>query len=181
MIPSPSSSPSIVLRGLQGETRFGARVLIDPGSGALRADHTEAAGEVAALPLAVVREVSGRWLIDAAADGEVSINGVPVSGGRMLQQGDVIFVGASQLLVEEAAGDSLALRRFDLAGNDTFPPVDVPVRSLALAEDDVAIELGDVPVIDGVAQPRKRARATTSKLKVASWMVALLIAGAIGF
>src|SRR5688572_2435172 len=166
MIPSPSSTPTIVLRGLQGETRFGARVVIDPGSGAVRADHTEAPGELAALPLAVVREVSGRWLIDAAADGQVSINGVPVSGGRMLQQGDVISVGASQLLVEEASGESLALRRFDLAGNDTFPPVDVPVRSLASVADDVAIELGDVPVIDGVAQPQRRAHRTLSRLKV---------------
>jgi formylglycine-generating enzyme required for sulfatase activity len=181
MIPSPSSNPTIVLRGLQGETRFGARVVIDPGSGAMRPDHTEAVGEVAALPLAVVREVSGRWLIDAAADGQVSINGVPVSGGRMLQQGDVIGVGASQLLVEEAASASLALRRFELAGNDTFPPVDVPVRTLALVEDDVAIELGDVPVIDGAAPARQRARRALSKLKVASWIVGLLIAGAIGF
>ena len=41
---------TIVLRTAQGESHFGARVVIDPGSGAMRADHTDAPSGADAQP-----------------------------------------------------------------------------------------------------------------------------------
>ena len=83
MEPSFSVDASIVVRSSEGEARYGARVVIDPGSGAMRADHTDAPSAVDAPPIASLRVVSGRWLLDAAPEGRVSINGVPVGGARI--------------------------------------------------------------------------------------------------
>ena len=63
---------------------------------------------------------SGRWLFDAAPEGRISINGVPVAGARIVIAGDVITIAGSQLLVEEAQPRTLALRRFELEGTDTL-------------------------------------------------------------
>src|SRR6188474_3113868 len=129
MEPSPSLDATIVLRTAQGESHFGARVVIDPGSGAMRSDHTDAPSVVEAPPLATLRSVSGRWLFDAAPEGKIRINGVAVQGARIVIAGDVITIAGLQLLVEEAQPRQLALRRFELEGTDT-QPADAQVRSL---------------------------------------------------
>src|SRR5262245_4190592 len=116
MEPSPSFDATIVLRTAEGESHYGARVIVDPASGTLRSDHDDAAPPADGTPQVTLRSVSGRWLFDAAPEGRVSINGVPVAGARIVIAGDVINIAGSQLLVEEAQPRTLALRRFDFEG-----------------------------------------------------------------
>jgi len=179
MEPSLSYDASIVLRTSQGESRFGARVVIDPGSGAMRADHTDAPSQVDAAPLATLRAVGGRWLFDAAPEGGVSINGVPVRGARLVISGDVVIIAGSQLLIEEATPKALVLRRFELDGNETLPPVDDSVRSLAPQTEDQPIEMGEVPSIEGGVAPRARAVAR-SRWNYAAWAMGALLLAVLG-
>jgi formylglycine-generating enzyme required for sulfatase activity len=174
MEPSPAFDATIVLRSSQGESHYGARVLIDPGSGAMRADHTDAPSPVDAPPLASLRAVAGRWLFDAAPEGRISINGVPVAGARIVIAGDVITIAGAQFLVEEAQPQLLALRRFELDGNDTLPPVGDSVRTLAVPAEDLNIDMGEVPSIEGVAAPRA-VRGPRSKLNYAAWAMGILL------
>ena len=144
MEPSLSLDASIVLRSAQDESRYGARVVFDPASGAMRSDHDDRR-RPRARRRQRLRAVAGRWLFDAAPESRVSINGVAVGGARIISAGDVITIAGSQLLVEEATPATLALRRFDLVGNDTLPPVGDSVRMLAPPAEDLAIDLGEVP------------------------------------
>src|ERR1044072_653792 len=114
MEPSPSLDATIVLRNAQGEAHYGARVIIDPGSGAMQSDHQETPTAADGAPPASLRAVSGRWLFEAAPEGRIYINGVPVQGARIVIAGDVITIAGSQLLVEEATPRQLALRRYEL-------------------------------------------------------------------
>jgi formylglycine-generating enzyme required for sulfatase activity len=171
---SPSLDASIVLRTAEGESHFGARVVFDPGSGAMRSDHTDAPSAVDAPPLASVRSVAGRWLFDAAPEGRISINGVVVAGARLIIPGDVINIAGSQLLVEEAQPRVLALRRFALEGNETLPPVGDSVRTVLAPAEDLAIDLGEVPSVEGAA-PALAQRAPRSKLNYAAWVMAALL------
>ena len=77
MEPSLSLDASIVLRSGQDESRYGARVVFDSASGAIRSDHDDAVPEGPAP--ASLRAVAGRWLFDAASESRVSINGVAVA------------------------------------------------------------------------------------------------------
>src|SRR6185295_2636785 len=131
MEPSPSLDATIVLRTSQGESHYGARVVINPATGTLRADLIDTPPDPAEPPQASLRSVSGRWLFDAAPEGRISINGVAVAGARIVGAGDVISVAGSQLLVEEAQPRSLALRLFELEGTDTLPPVGDSVQVVA--------------------------------------------------
>src|SRR6185436_5322494 len=124
MEPSPSLDANIVLRNSQGESHFGARVVIDPGSGALRTDHLDAPAVVDAPPEASLRSVSGRWLFDASAEGRIFINGVPVQGARIIIAGDVITIAGSVLLA--VLGLFALLRPIALE----LQPADADVRSL---------------------------------------------------
>jgi formylglycine-generating enzyme required for sulfatase activity len=178
MEPSLSYDASIVLRTSQDEVRYGARVIFDAGSGALRSDHIDApAPEV--QPLASLRAVSGRWLFDASAEGRVSINGVTVGGARIISAGDVLTIAGSQLLVEEASASTLALRRFDLVGNDTLPPVGDSVRVLAPSLEDLPIDLGELPSIEGFVPPPARTVAG-SRWNYAAWVMGGLLALVLG-
>jgi len=178
MEPSLSYDASIVLRTSQDEVRYGARVVFDAGSGALRSDHIDApAPEI--QPLASLRAVSGRWLFDASAEGRVSINGVMVGGARIISAGDVLTIAGSQLLVEEATQSTLALRRFDLVGNDTLPPVGDSVRALAPSIEDLPIDLGDLPDIEGFVPPPARTVAA-SRWNYAAWVMGGLLALVMG-
>jgi formylglycine-generating enzyme required for sulfatase activity len=180
MEPSLSFDPTIVLRSSQGEARYGARVIIDPGSGAMRSDHTDAPSPVDALPLATLRAVANRWLLDAAPEGRVSINGVGVGGARVVIAGDVVTIAGSQLLVEEASPQLLALRRFELEGTDTLPPVSDSVQALAPPAADVDIDMGEVPRIDGVIAARQAPRAPRSGWNYAAWVMGALLLGVLG-
>jgi len=179
MEPSPSLDATIVLRTAQGESHYGARVVIDPGSGAMRADHTDAPSAVDAPPAAMLRSVSGRWLFDASSEGRIRINGVPVAGARLIIAGDVITIGDTQLLVEESLPRSLALRRFELEGNDTLPPVGDSVRTLLAPAEEVTVELGEVPSVEGAvpAPAREKPRSTLNYL---AWAMGLLLAVVLG-
>src|SRR3954471_13863566 len=101
MEPSPSLDATIVLRSSQGESHYGARVVVDPVTGAMRADLSDAPPSDGPAQ-ATLRSVSGRWLFDAAPEGRARINGVTVAGARIVSAGDVITIAGSQLLVEEA-------------------------------------------------------------------------------
>jgi len=171
---SPSLDASIVLRTAEGESHFGARAVFDPGSGAMRSDHTDAPSAVDAMPLATVRSVNGRWLFDAAPEGRISINGVVVAGARLIIPGDVINIAGSQLLVEEAQPRVLALRRFALEGNETLPPVGDSVRALLAPAEDLPIDLGEVPAVEGAASVRAE-RPARSKLNYAAWAMGLVL------
>ena len=151
MEPSLSLDASIVLRTAQDESRYGARVVFDSASGAMRSDHDDAVPDTPAP--ASLRAVAGRWLFDAASESRVGINGVAVAGARVVAAGDVITIAGSQLLVEEVSPSTLSLRRFDLVGNDTLPPVGDSVRVLAPAVEDLPIDLGDLPSIEGFVPP----------------------------
>jgi formylglycine-generating enzyme required for sulfatase activity len=179
MQPSPSHDASIVLRTAQDESRFGARVVFDPATGLMRSDHDDAAPPEGPPP-ASLRAVAGRWLLDAAADSRVSVNGVAVGGARMIIAGDVITIAGSQLLVEEATPATLALRRFDLVGNDTLPPVGDSVRTLAPPAEDLPIDLGEIPSIEGVAAKRTRMVAR-SHWNYAAWVMGGLLLLVLGF
>jgi formylglycine-generating enzyme required for sulfatase activity len=179
MEPSLSYDASIVLRTAQGESRFGARVVIDPGSGAMRADHTDAPSQVDAPPLATLRAVGGRWLFDAAPEGGVSINGVSVRGARIVIAGDVITIAGSQLLVEEANAKSLILRRFELDGNETLPPVGDSVQALTPPAEGLPIDMGEVPNIEGVAAPRAL-KAARGRWNYAAWAMGGLLLVVLG-
>ena len=167
---------SIVLRTADGDVRFGARVVFEAGTGAMRSDVDDAAP--AAEPLTTLRAVSSRWLLDTTADSRVSVNGVPLGGARIISAGDVISIAGAQLLVEEASPASLALRRFELVGNDTLPPVGDTVRMLTPPAEDVAIDMGQVPTIEGVAAPRREV--TRSSWNYAAWVMAALLALVLG-
>jgi hypothetical protein len=136
---SPSYESNVVLRSPQGESHFGARVAIDPVTGAMQALHHDVVVDASHASL---RVVAGRWLLDAATGGRISINAVPVAGARLVLAGDVITIAGSQLLVEEASPQKLALRRFDLVGNETLPPVADTVRTLEPPAEDLAIDMG---------------------------------------
>jgi formylglycine-generating enzyme required for sulfatase activity len=179
MEPSPTYDANIVLRTAQGDAHFGARVVVDPGSGAMRADHTDAPSLVDAPPLAGIRAVSGRWLLDAASDGRVSINGVHIAGARMIIAGDVITIAGSQLLVEEAAASRLALRRFDLEGTETLPPVGDSVHAVPLPAEDLSIDMGAVPSIEGFTAPRVR-KAVRGGWNYAAWVMGALLLAVLG-
>jgi formylglycine-generating enzyme required for sulfatase activity len=177
MEPSPSFDATIVLRSSQGESHYGARVVIDPGSGALRSDHLDAPAPVDAPPLASLRSVGGRWLFDASPEGRIFINGVSVQGARIVIAGDVITIAGSQLLVEEAQPRQLALRRFELEGTDTLPPVGDSVRIVEAPAEDLSIDLGEVPSVEGAATARPVRGVPRSTLNYMAWaMGALLLA-----
>jgi formylglycine-generating enzyme required for sulfatase activity len=169
MEPSLSSAADVVLRTPQGESHYGARVGIDPASGTMQALHDEPAEGA----LASLRVVSGRWLLESGAESRIGINAVPVAGARLVLAGDVITIAGSQLLVEEASPQTLALRRFDLVGNETLPPVADTVQALAPPAEDLAVEMGEVPRIDGIAAPA-RVR-TASRLNYAAWVMGALL------
>jgi formylglycine-generating enzyme required for sulfatase activity len=173
MEPSLSLDASIVLRTAQDESRFGARVVFDPASGLMHSDHEDTAPIDGQAP-ASLRAVAGRWLFDAASESRVSINGVAVGGARVVSAGDVITIGGSQLLVEEATSSTLALRRFDLVGNDTLPPVGDSVRTLAPPAEDLPIDLGEIPSIEGFVAPRAR-RVAQSRWNHAAWVMGAVL------
>ena len=179
MEPSPSFDATIVLRTSQGESHYGARVMIDPASGAMRPDHDDAPAAADAPPLATLRAVSGRWLFDAAPEGRISINGMPVAGARIVIAGDVITIAGSQFLVEEAQPRTLALRRFDLEGTDTLPPVGDSVRTLVVPDEELPIELGEVPSVEG-AVPARAARVPRHALNYLAWAMAIVLAAVLG-
>src|SRR5687767_13442834 len=177
MEPSRSIDASIVLRTAEGDARYGARVVFDAATGAMRSDLEDAvSGE--AVPLITLRSVSGRWLLETSGS-RVSVNGVPLGGARVITAGDVITIAGSQLLVEEATTGSLALRRFELVGNDTLPPVGDSVRALAPPAEDLPIDMGEVPAIDGMVAPRSRSAAGSS-WNYAAWVMAALLALVLG-
>ncbi len=180
MEPSLSLDPNIILRTSQGESRFGTRVTMDPGTGAMQSDHSEGAPPADAAPHISLRAVSGRWLLDAAPGSRVSVNGVAVGGARVVIAGDVLTIAGAQLLVEEASGNSLALRRFELEGTETLPPVSDSVQALAPPAEDFTIDMGEVPSIDGVVAPRAQARAPRSRWNYAAWVMGALLVAVIG-
>ena len=173
MEPSLSFDASIVLRSGQDESRYGTRVVFDSASGAIRSDHDDAVTEGPAP--ASLRAVAGRWLFDAASESRVRINGVAVAGARVLATGDDITIAGSQLLVEEVTAGTLALRRFDLVGNDTLPPVGDSVRMLTPPAEYLAIDLGDVPTIEWFVAPRIR-RVSNTRWNYAAWVMGGLLA-----
>jgi len=176
MEPSPSLASTIVLRSTQGEVHFGSRVNIDPASGSMRADVEDTPVQADAGTQASLRIAAGRWLLDAAPEGRISINGVAVAGARIVNAGDVITIAGSQFLVEEAQPRNLALRRFELEGTDTFPPVGDSVRTLGVPLEELPVELGEVPSVEG-AVPARVVRAERGKLNYAAWFMgaALLV------
>jgi formylglycine-generating enzyme required for sulfatase activity len=180
MEPSPSLDASIVLRNSQGEAHFGARVVIDPGSGALRTDHMDAPAVVDAPPQATLRSVAGRWLFDASTEGRIFINGVAVQGARIIIAGDVITIAGSQLLVEEAQPRQLALRRFELEGTDTLPPVGDSVRIVEAPAEDLAIELGEVPDVEGAPVAARATRGPRGKLNYVAWIMGAVLLAVLG-
>src|SRR5690348_2191462 len=180
MEPSPSLDANIVLRNSQGESHYGARVVIDPGSGALRTDHMDAPSPVDAPPQASLRSVAGRWLFDASAEGRILINGVPVHGARMVIAGDVITIAGSQLLVEEAQPRQLALRRYELEGTDTLPPVGDSVRSVEAPAEDLVIDLGEVPDVEGAPVAARAARGPRGKLNYLAWAMGAVLLAVLG-
>jgi formylglycine-generating enzyme required for sulfatase activity len=173
MEPSLSLDASVVLRTGQDESRYGSRVVFDSATGTIRSDHDDAALEGPAP--ASLRAVSGRWLFDAASETRVSVNGVAIGGARVLAAGDVITIAGSQLLVEEITAGTLALRRFDLVGNDTLPPVGDSVRTLSPPAEDLPIDLGEVPSIEGFVAPRIR-RISNTRWNYAAWVMGGLLA-----
>lgn len=173
---SRSLDAHVVLRTEAGDARYGGRVVFD-AAGAMRSDVDDAVP--GAEPQTTLRAANGRWLLDAAAGSRVSINGVPLGGARVIHAGDVVSIADLQLLVEDAAPSALALRRFELVGNDTLPPVGDSVRTLAPPAEDLAIDLGEVPAIESFVAPRA-APVARSHWNYAAWAMAALLALVLG-
>lgn len=173
---SRSLDAHVVLRTEAGDARYGGRVVFD-ATGAMRSDVDDAVP--GAEPQTTLRAANGRWLLDAAAGSRVSINGVPLGGARVIHAGDVVSIADLQLLVEDAAPSALALRRFELVGNDTLPPVGDSVRALAPPAEDLAIDLGEVPAIESFVAPRA-APVARSHWNYAAWAMAALLALVLG-
>ncbi len=172
---SLSLDPAIVLRSAQGEQRFAVRAFLDTTSAEMIAERDA----VESASTCVLHSVSGRWMLDATPGSRVSINGAAVTGARPLEPGDVLTVAATQFLVDEA-GVTLVLRRFELAGNETLPPLADTVRILPVPADDSAVDLGEVPRIDGVAPPRRPVPRSHRGLRIAAWSAALALAALFG-
>ena len=178
MEPSLSFDASIVLRTAQDEVRYRRARGDRPGSGAMRSDHVDApAPEVP--PLAALRGVSGRWLFDARRRAVSASTASRWAARRIISAGDVLTIAGSQLLVEEATPTTLALRRFDLVGNDTLPPVGDSVRVLAPSIEDLPIDIGEVPSIEGFVPQAARA-VERSKWNYAAWAMGVLLALVLG-
>jgi len=178
MEPSPSLDATITLRTEQGESHFGARATIDPVSAAMQTAHEDVPAGVESRQ-ATLRAVAGRWLLDAAPEGRISVNAVALAGARVIIAGDVITIGDSQFLVEESQPRSLTLRRFALEGTDTLPPVGDSVRSLAAPAEDLTVDLGEIPSIEGAA-PARATAAARSKLNYAAWAMGVILAVVLG-
>jgi formylglycine-generating enzyme required for sulfatase activity len=88
-------------------------------------------------------------------------------------------VAGSQLLAEEAQPRSLALRLFELEGTDTLPPVGDSVRTLLAPAEDLPVDLGEVPSVEG-AVPAHAVRAPRSKLNYAAWAMGILLVVVLG-
>jgi formylglycine-generating enzyme required for sulfatase activity len=179
MEPSRSLDASITLRTGAGDSSYGGRVVFDTATGGMRPD-VDAPSPAEAGALTTLRAAGGRWLFDVAPESRVSINGVPVGGARIVHAGDVIAIAGLQLLVEEATPNSLALRRFEVVGDDTLPPVGDSVRTLAPPAEDLAIDLGEVPTIEGFVAPRAAHAETRSNWNYAAWGMAALLALVLG-
>jgi formylglycine-generating enzyme required for sulfatase activity len=177
MEPSPSLDAAITLHSDQGEQHFGARASIDPASGAMRTVHDEVL--VGEGNHALLRAVSGRWVLDAPPEGRISVNAMALAGARVIIAGDVITVGDAQFLVEESLPRGLKLRRFELQGTETLPPVGDSVRSLAAPAEDLAVELGAIPDIEGAAAVRAPPTGR-SRLNYAAWAMGVLLAVVLG-
>jgi formylglycine-generating enzyme required for sulfatase activity len=173
---SPLTDSHIVLRTEQGDSRYGARALLDPGTGGMAAILGET---VPPEGSATLRSVSNRWLLDAAPEARISINGVPVGGARVVNAGDVLTIAGSQLLVEEATPATLALRRFELVGNDTLPPVGDSVQLLVPPAEDLLVDLGAVPQIDIAIAPRAK-QPDRSRLNYAAWFMGFVLLAVLG-
>src|SRR4051812_6228130 len=180
MEPSPSLDATIVLRSSQGEAHYGARVIIDPATGAMRADLIDTPPDPGQPAQASLCAVSGRWLFDAAPEGRIRINGVAVAGARIVSAGDVITIAGSQLLVEEAQPRSLALRLFELEGTDTLPPVGDSVQAVVAPTEDLLVDLGEVPSVEGALPAARGPRAPRSKLNYAAWAMGILLVVVLG-
>ena len=173
MEPSLSLDASIVLRSGQDESRYGARVVFDSASGAIRSDHDDrgARGPGASKPARRGRALVVRCRLRKPRQHQRRGR----RRARVLATGDVITIAGSQLLVEEVTAGTLALRRFDLVGNDTLPPVGDSVRMLTPPAEDLAIDLGDVPSIEGFVAPRIR-RVSNTRWNYAAWVMGGLLA-----
>jgi hypothetical protein len=90
----------------------------------------------------------------------------------------VITIAGSQLLVEEATPRQLALRRYELEGTDTLPPVGDSVRTVEAPAEDLAIDLGDVPDVEGAPAAARAARGPRGKLNYLAWPWARAARGA---
>jgi formylglycine-generating enzyme required for sulfatase activity len=178
MEPSPSLDASITLRTAQGEVYLGGRAVIDPGTGALQTAHDDAMVE-GGQSLATLRSVSGRWLLDVPAERRISVNAIPLAGARIIIAGDVITIAGSQLLVEESQPRALVLRRFELEGTDTLPPVGDSVRALSAPAEEFTIDLGEIPSVEGVA-PARAVVTPRSKLNYAAWAMGVLLVVVLG-
>src|SRR4029078_9429844 len=180
MEPSPSLDATIVLRNSQGEAHYGARVIIDPGSGAMQSDHQDMPTSADGPPPASLRAASGRSLFEATPEGRFYINGVAVQGARIVIAGDVITIAGSQLLVEEAQRRQLPLRRFDLDGTDTLPPVGDSVRTVEAPAEDLTIDLGEVPDVEGAPTDARAGRGPGRKLNVLAWAMSAVLLAVLG-
>jgi formylglycine-generating enzyme required for sulfatase activity len=177
MEPFRSIDASIVLRTAEGDVRYGASVVFDAETGAMRSDLED--GIPSTEPRTTLRPVSGRWLLEVTPESRVSVNGVMLGGARVISAGDVISIAGGQLLVEEASPASLGLRRFELVGNDTLPPVGDSVRALSPPAEDLPIDMGEVPTIDGVVAPKRR-DVSRGSWNYAAWVMAALLALVLG-
>ena len=124
---------------------------------------------------------AGRWLFDASVR-------EPRQHQRRRRRrrahaciaGDVITIAGSQLLVEEATPRRSRLRRFDLVGNDTLPPVGDSVRTLAPPAEDLPIDLGDMPEHRRLRARRARAWSARSRWNYAAWVMGALLVLVLG-
>ncbi len=69
--------------------------------------------------------------------------------------------------------------RFAMEGNETLPPVGDSVRLLLAPIEDIPVDLGEVPSVEGAAQVRTE-RAPRSKLNYAAWAMGVVLLAVLG-
>ena len=183
MEPSLSLDPNIVLRSTQGESRYGARVVIDPATG------DDAPGPGGYPPRAPKRRRSppcarcrGAGCSTPRPKARISINGVAgrrrAHHHRGRRHHDRRRRSSSS---KKHTPHSLALRRFELEGNETLPPGGRQRADAGAARRRPRHRHGRSAQRSTASRGRARRDPRSALATTSAWAMGVLLVGVLGF